>query len=206
MRVSVRSVSAVAAATSIAIASYLVITFVSILGVGYSSDTASADAVVVMGAAQYDGTPSPLLESRLQNALDVYKEGRARYIVVTGGKREGDRFTEAATSRRWLTDRTVPADDIILEDQGRSTWESLSALPSLLRGANIQSLLVSTDRWHVQRCVLSLRQLGFTAYASPTSASPLQGPNRAWGKYVKETAGVAIGRIAGFDTLLSITG
>ena len=202
----VRSVGAVAAATSFAIASYALVTFVSILGVGYSSDTASADAVVVMGAAQYDGTPSPLLETRLQHALDLYQAGRAQFIVVTGGKREGDRFTEAATSRRWLTDRTVPADRIILEDVGRSTWESLSALPALLRGANIQSLLVSTDRWHVQRCVLSLRQLGFTAYASPTSANPLKGPNRAWGKYMKETAGVAIGRIAGFDTLLSITG
>jgi uncharacterized SAM-binding protein YcdF (DUF218 family) len=206
MRVLVRSVFAVATATSIAIAGYLILTFVSILGVGHSSDIASADAVVVLGAAQYDGTPSPLLESRLQHALNVYKQGRAQFIVVTGGKRNGDRFTEAAASRRWLTDRKVSAARIILEDRGHSTWESLSALPALLKSFNIQSLLVSTDRWHVQRCVLSLRQLGFTAYSSPVTTSPLQGFNRAWGKYLKETAGVAVGRVTGFDTLLSITG
>jgi uncharacterized SAM-binding protein YcdF (DUF218 family) len=206
MRVTLRSVCAVAMATSVAIISYVLVTFISILSVGYSSDHKTADAIVVLGAAQYDGTPSPLLESRLQHALHVYQEGRASYIVVTGGKREGDRFTEAATSRRWLTDHGVSIDKIILEDRGHSTWESLSALPHILESFHVHSLLVSTDRWHVQRCVLSLRQLGFTAYPSPTTTSPLQGNQRAWGKYFKETAGVAIGRIAGFDTLLSITG
>lgn len=185
---------------------YTTITFISILYVGHSDAGENADAVVVMGAAQYDGTPSPLLESRLQHALDLYNQGRVKIIAVTGGKIPGDRFTEAAASRRWLTDRGVPSTVIIREDVGRSTWESLSSLAPVLRKNNISSVLVSTDRWHMQRCLLSLRDLDVTAYSSATATSPLRGAQRAWGKYVKETAGVSLGRIIGFDRLLSITG
>lgn len=185
---------------------YALITFVSILSVGHSDNGESADAVVVMGAAQYDGTPSPLLESRLQHALDVFKQGRVRVIAVTGGKIPGDRFTEAAASRRWLMDRGVPSAAIIREDIGRSTWESLSSLAPVLQQNNIASVLVATDHWHMQRCLLSLRDLGVEARPSATATSPLKGAQRAWGKYAKETVGVGLGRIIGFDRLLSITG
>ena len=202
----VRSSFRVACAVVIAMCLYAAITFVSILSVGHSDNGEPADAVVVMGAAQYDGTPSPLLESRLQHALDLYRQGRVRFIAVTGGKIPGDRFTEAATSRRWLTDRGVPASAIIREDVGRSTWESLSSLVPVLRQNNISSVVVSTDRWHMQRCVLSLRDLGIQAQPSATDTSPLQGARRAWGKYLKETIGVGLGRIIGFDRLLTITG
>jgi uncharacterized SAM-binding protein YcdF (DUF218 family) len=202
----IRSSFRVACAVAIAMCLYAVITFVSILSVGHSDNGESADAVVVMGAAQYDGTPSPLLESRLQHALDLYMQGRVRVIAVTGGKIPGDRFTEAATSHRWLTDRGVPSSAIVREDIGRSTWESLQSLAPVLRSNKIQSVLVSTDRWHMQRCLLSLRELGVRAMPSATATSPLQGVQRAWGKYAKETVGVGLGRIIGFDRLLSITG
>jgi uncharacterized SAM-binding protein YcdF (DUF218 family) len=202
----VRSSFRVASAVAIAMFLYAIMTFFSILSVGHSDKGESADAVVVMGAAQYDGTPSPLLVSRLQHALDLYKQGRVRIIAVTGGKLPADRFTEAATSHRWLTDRGVPSSVIIREDIGRSTWESLKSLAPVLQSNKIQSVLVSTDRWHMQRCVLSLRELGIRAMPSATATSPLQGAQRAWGKYVKETAGVGLGRIIGFDRLLSITG
>ncbi len=202
----VRSSFRVACAVVIAMCLYAAITFVSILSVGHSDAGESADAVVVMGAAQYDGTPSPVLESRLQHALDLYMQGRVKVIAVTGGKIPGDRFTEAAASRRWLTDRGVPQSVIIREDIGRSTWESLQALAPVLRSYKIQSVLVSTDRWHMQRSVLSLRDLGVRTMPSATATSPLQGVQRAWGKYAKETVGVGLGRIIGFDRLLSITG
>lgn len=185
---------------------YVVLTFITIYSVGHSDSKQSADAVVVMGAAQYDGTPSPLLESRLQHALDVYDSGRVMFIAVTGGKMPGDRFTEAAASRRWLVDRGVPENVILQEDQGRSTWESLSNLAAVLNSHDISHVLVSTDRWHMQRSLLSLRELGIHAEPSATTTSPLQGVKRAWGKYVKETVGVTLGRIIGFDRLLSITG
>ena len=185
---------------------YVVLTFITIYAVGHADSKQSADAVVVMGAAQYDGTPSPLLESRLQHALDVYDSGRVMFIAVTGGKMPGDRFTEAAASRRWLVDRGVPENVILQEDQGRSTWESLSNLAAVLNSHDISHVLVSTDRWHMQRSLLSLRELGIHAEPSATTTSPLQGVKRAWGKYVKETVGVTLGRIIGFDRLLSITG
>lgn len=202
----VRSAFRISCAVVVAMCVYAAMTFVSILAVGHSDNGESADAVVVMGAAQYDGTPSPLLQSRLQHALDLFKQGRVRVIAVTGGKIPGDRFTEAAASRRWLTDRGVPPSAIIREDVGRSTWESLQSLAPVLQQNNISSVLVSTDHWHMQRCLLSLRDLGVEARPSAASTSPLQGARRAWGKYLKETIGVGLGRIIGFDRLLTITG
>jgi uncharacterized SAM-binding protein YcdF (DUF218 family) len=202
----VKSALRIAFAVVIAMALYVGLTFITVLTVGHTDAGEKADAVVVMGAAQYDGIPSPLLESRLQHALEIYQEGRVSFIAVTGGKMPGDRFTEAATSRRWLTDRGVPAAAIFGEDKGRSTWESLDYLAAVLQTRGVSNVLVSTDHWHMQRCVLSLRELGIHAEPSATSTSPLQGIKRAWGKYVKETVGVAVGRIIGFDRLLSITG
>lgn len=202
----VNSAFRIACAVAVAMALYVGLTFVTVLSVGHTDAGNKADAVVVLGAAQYDGTPSPLLESRLQHALDLYSSGRVTFIAVTGGKKPGDRFTEAAASRRWLTDRGVPTAVIIREDEGRSTWESMSNVAAVLSSRDIQTVLVSTDRWHMQRCVLSLRELGIHAEPSATSTSPLQGAKRAWNKYAKETIGVAVGRIIGFDRLLSITG
>lgn len=202
----VKSALRIAFAVAIAMALYVGLTFITVLTVGHTDAGEKADAVVVMGAAQYDGIPSPLLESRLQHALEIYQEGRVSFIAVTGGKMPGDRFTEAATSRRWLTDRGVPAAAIFGEDKGRSTWESLDYLAAVLQTRGVSNVLVSTDHWHMQRCVLSLRELGIHAEPSATSTSPLQGTKRAWGKYAKETVGVAVGRIIGFDRLLSITG
>lgn len=202
----VKSAFRIACAVAVAMALYVGLTFMTVLSVGHTDAGNKADAVVVLGAAQYDGTPSPLLESRLQHALDLYSSGRVTFIAVTGGKKPGDRFTEAAASRRWLTDRGVPTAVIIREDEGRSTWESMSNVAAVLSSRDIQTVLVSTDRWHMQRCVLSLRELGIHAEPSATSTSPLQGAKRAWNKYAKETIGVAVGRIIGFDRLLSITG
>lgn len=202
----VKSAFRIACAVAIAMTLYVALTFITILTVGHTDSGKKADAVVVMGAAQYDGTPSPLLESRLQHAFELYISGRVDFIAVTGGKMPGDRFTEAAASRRWLTDRGVPAASIIQEDEGRSTWESLKNIDVVLSSRGISNVLVSTDRWHMQRSVLSLRELGVHAEPSATATSPLQGIKRAWGKYAKETVGVALGQIIGFDRLLSITG
>jgi uncharacterized SAM-binding protein YcdF (DUF218 family) len=202
----VKSAFRVACAVVIAMALYVGLTFITVFTVGHTDKGLKADAVVVLGAAQYDGTPSPLLESRLQHALDLFNEKRVVFIAVTGGKRPGDRFTEAAASQRWLTDRGVPESLIILEDTGQSTWESLYNLAQVLSSRDISMVLVSTDRWHMQRSVLTLREFGVHAEPSATSTSPLQGIKRAWGKYTKETMGVALGRIIGFDRLLSITG
>ena len=203
MRVFLRSALTVAFATVLAMFLYLVIIATTVVWAGSHNTTKNADAIVVMGAAQYDGVPSPLLESRLAHVLELWKAKRAPLIAVTGGKRVGDRFTEAATSRRWLTDRGVPASLIVSEESGTSTWQSLENLSPVLTQAKVRSVIAVSSSWHVERVALSLRELGFTT----SSSAPARAAGReALAKTAKEVVGVAIGRIIGFGALFDITG
>ncbi len=201
MRTFFASAFRITLAAVVAVALYIAGTFLSIRAVGNQTATTKADVIVVMGAAQYDGTPSPMLEARLAHALELYNAGYASRIAVTGGKQSGDRFTEAATSRRWLKDRGVPVENIFGEVTGRSTWESLQNLAPILREQGMQRVIISTSAWHVQRSVLTLRELGFTVIAS---GAPSSTPDAY--RELKETIGVSLGRIIGFERLFSITG
>jgi uncharacterized SAM-binding protein YcdF (DUF218 family) len=205
MRAFVRSALLLTVGTCIALISYVGIAAASLTWAGSHRDTKVVDAIVVMGAAQYDGVPSPLLASRLQHALELWKQKQAPVIAVTGGKRVGDRFTEGATSRRWLTDRGVPAADIIVESVGHSTWESIENLAPLLNDAKVQSVVVVSSSWHVQRAELSLKELDFRAYSSASPDGVLSGSSEN-SKLIREIAGVSLGRIIGFGTLFDITG
>ena len=205
MRAFVRSALVLTLGVCIALIAYVAIAAVSLTWAGTHQYTKSVDAIVVMGAAQYDGVPSPLLASRLQQALDLWKEKQAPVIAVTGGKRAGDRFTEGDTSRRWLTDRGVPAADIIVESAGHSTWESIENLTPLLTLANVQSVVVVSSSWHVQRAALSLEELGFRAHSSASPDGILSRSSEK-SKLFREIAGVSLGRIIGFGTLFDITG
>ena len=124
---------------------------------------------------------------------------------MTGGKRPGDRFTEGDTSRRWLTDRGVPAANVIVESVGHSTWESIENLAPLLNNANAHSVVVVSSSWHVQRAELSLEELGFRAQSSASPDGVLSGSSEK-SKLIREIAGVSLGRIIGFGTLFDITG
>ena len=205
MRAFVRSALVLTVGVCIALVSYVGIAAVTLTWAGTHQYTKTVDAIVVMGAAQYDGVPSPLLASRLQHALDLWKQKRAPVIAVTGGKRAGDRFTEGDTSRRWLTDRGVPAANIIVESVGRSTWESVENLAPLLNNANVRSVVVVSSSWHVQRAELSLEELGFRAHSSASPDGVLSGSSEK-SKLIREIAGVCLGRVIGFGTLFDITG
>ena len=205
MRAFVRSALVLTIGVCLALVSYVGIAAVSVTWDGTHQYAKTVDAIVVMGAAQYDGVPSPLLESRLQQALDLWKLKQAPLIAVTGGKRAGDRFTEGDTSRRWLTDRGVPVADIIVESVGRSTWESIKNLVPLLNNANVRSVVVVSSSWHVQRAALSLEDLGFSAHSSASPDGILSGSSEK-SKLIREIAGVSLGRIIGFGTLFDITG
>ena len=163
------------------------------------------DAIVVMGAAQYDGTPSPQLRARLDHVLELWEAGQAPRIVVTGGNRPGDRFTEAATSRRYLTDRGVPRDAILAEETGRTSWESLDNVARLARQNGITSVVLVSDPFHSLRIRLMAEELGLVAQTSATSTSPVRGWS-AFRHHLEEAAGVAAGRIVGFDRLESLVG
>ena len=194
----------IACAVAISFVLYFVVTAVSYRASWTHDSNGSTDVIIVMGAAQYDGVPSNLLEMRLQQGLDLWKDGRAPLIALTGGKQAGDRFTEAATGRRWLTDRGVPANAIVSEDVGRSTWQSLSQLDPVLRDRSVETAIVVSSYWHVQRADLILQQLGYDASTSPV---PQNTEALSWTtKALKELLGISFGRLMGFDTLYSITG
>ena len=179
---------------------YYGITLYQVWATGRSDQLRTVDAIVVMGAAQYDGRPSPLLQARLDHALALFKEDLAPVIVVTGGKRPGDRFTEASASRRYLRSKGVPNSAILAEDEGTSTWESLDGVAELLdaRLEERPSVLIVTDPFHSLRSRLIAQDHGLRAYTSATDTSPWGGGTQ-FRKSLKEAAGIAIGRIIGFS-------
>jgi uncharacterized SAM-binding protein YcdF (DUF218 family) len=184
---------------------YYAITLYQVHATGRSDHAGPADAIVVMGAAQYDGTPSPLLQARLDHVLELWGRDLAPLVVVTGGNQPGDRFTEADASKNYLVDRGVPADAILEETVGQSSYESLEGVAALLHERGLARVLLVSDPFHSLRIRLTADELGLDAAVSPTRTSPVQG-GQALRREMKEAAGVAVGRIIGFRRLLSITG
>jgi uncharacterized SAM-binding protein YcdF (DUF218 family) len=131
-----------------------------------------SDAIVVLGAAQYDGRPSPVLRARLEHAVELYKAGVAPLLIVTGGKREGDRTTEAAAARRFAISAGVDPAAILVEDRGRTTLESLESVGRMLHARNLDRAVFVSDRTHMLRVLRIARDQGLVPYGSPTATSP----------------------------------
>jgi uncharacterized SAM-binding protein YcdF (DUF218 family) len=184
---------------------YYAVTLYQVHTTGRSDQARPVDAIVVMGAAQYDGRPSPQLAARLDHAADLWAVGLAKIVVVTGGNQPGDRFTEAEASADYLVTRGVPADAILQENVGHSTYASLDGVADLLHERGLFRVLLVSDPFHSLRSRLIAQELGLVAYVSPTRTSPVRG-NSETAKEIEEAAGIAVGRIIGFKRLLSITG
>jgi uncharacterized SAM-binding protein YcdF (DUF218 family) len=182
------------------VAGYYAVTLVQVYQTGRSDQARPVDAVVVMGAAQYDGRPSPQLAARLDHVVSLYDDGAAPLVVVTGGKQAGDRFTEAEASAQYLVDRGVPASAIVMESTGRTTYESMGGAAELLAGRGLDTVLVVTDPYHALRSRLIAEDAGLTAYVSPTPTSVVRGGDAAR-RHFTEAGGVALGRIVGFDRI-----
>jgi uncharacterized SAM-binding protein YcdF (DUF218 family) len=140
--------------------------------VGNRDDQRPVDAIVVLGAAQYNGRPSSILRARLDHAIDLYDAGLAGHLVVTGGKAEGDRTTEAASARLYAIGRGVPDSAILVEDRGRTTLESLRAVAGVLHDQGLESALFVSDRTHMLRVLRIAQDAGIDAFGSPTRTSP----------------------------------
>jgi len=177
---------------------YVLFTFVQVWLASRRDDARPADAIVVMGAAQYNCRPSPVLEERLQHALDLYQSGIAGTIVVTGGKQEGDRCTEATAGAEYLMANGVPEADLLRENQGANSWESLAAAARILRDRDMTRAVLVTDGYHALRVEAIADELGLDAVVSPSHKG---GSLR---NYAEETAAVSIGRIIGFGRLVHI--
>jgi uncharacterized SAM-binding protein YcdF (DUF218 family) len=139
---------------------------------GSRDERRAAEAIVILGAAQYDGRPSPVFEARLSHAVALYKAGIAPLLVVTGGKVEGDRTTEAAAARAYAVAHGVPEAAILSEDGGRTTLESLEHVRELFRGRGVSSAVFVSDRTHMLRVLRVATDQGIQAWGSPTPISP----------------------------------
>ena len=141
---------------------------------GQRDEQRPADAIVVMGAAQYDGRPSPVFAARLDHAVSLYLAGLAPNLVVTGGKADGDRTTEAATAKAYAIARGVPPSAILVEDASRTTRESIHSVGQLLRDHHLTNAVFVSDRPHMLRVLRMAADDGITAWGSPTTTSPIE--------------------------------
>lgn len=181
---------------------YLVVTAVQVWLTGRRYEPRPAGAIVVMGAAQYNGVPSPDLASRLDEAEILWRKHYADEIMVTGSKQPGDLFTEAQASARYLVAAGIPSDEI-LQAGGNDTWESLSqAAPELLARGD-RTVLMVTDPFHEDRSMAIASSLDLIPYPTPTHTSPITGFSTV-PYYAKETVGVALGRIIGFGRVSAL--
>ncbi len=200
----VRRTLLVATAMAVSLVAYFVVTLLQVWSTGrddsFAQGVGQVDALVVLGAAQYDGRPSPQLRARLNHALMLWQRDAAALIVVTGGKRAGDRFTEAETSRDYLIARGVPAEAIVVEPRGTSTFESLAAVRDDDVTRTLQRVVVVSDPYHVMRAQLVARELGFDATSSATRSGITRG-TAALRRNVRESLGIMVGRITGFRQL-----
>lgn len=182
---------------------YVGVTFVQVWQASRQDEAESAQAIVVLGAAQYDGDPSPVYQARLDHAVDLYEAGLADVIVTTGGRQEGDRFSEANAGFTYLLANGVPEDAIRQEVDGQSSWESLAATARFLQTEGIDDVLLVSDPYHSFRLSQIAGEIGLDAHVSPTSSSPTSGAAEVRA-LVRETAAVSIGRIISYRRLLSL--
>ncbi|MGH2550202.1 MAG: YdcF family protein [Thermomicrobiales bacterium] len=156
-----------------------------------SDQARPVDAIVVLGAAQYDGRPSAVLQARLDTALEAWNAGYAPWIIVTGGKLQGDRFTEAESSRNFFVDNGVPESAILLENEGHSTEQSLDGVALLMSGHDLHSALFVSDGFHLLRTKYIAKSLGITGYGLPANGSPISKYSSDEFFYVlRESAGI----------------
>jgi uncharacterized SAM-binding protein YcdF (DUF218 family) len=149
-----------------------------------ANSPAHADAIVVLGAAQYVGRPSPVLQARLDHAIALYDKGLAPKLVLTGGTGVGDTTSEAAVGRKYVLRHGVPDSAIVLENRGRTTSESLRAVARFMEAEPGQAVILVSDPFHMLRLSILARRFGMTPYTSPTRTSPIDSSTGERWKYV----------------------
>jgi len=179
---------------------YLSVTFVQVWMASRRDEARPSQAIIVLGAAEYDGRPSPVLAARLDHAILLYRKGIAPVIVVTGGRQPGDRFTEAGASANYLHEHAIPDHAILRETTGRTSWESLEAAARFLDERRMRRVVLVSDPYHSERIKAIAHELGLDAVTSPTRTSPIKGGALSK-RMLGETIRVAAGRLFGFGRL-----
>jgi uncharacterized SAM-binding protein YcdF (DUF218 family) len=142
-----------------------------------------ASAIVVLGAAQYVGRPSPVLRARVDHAIDLYRRHLAPKIIFTGGFGDRDTTSEAAVGQRYAIDHGVPASAILIENSGRSTSESMHNVATLMAAEPSREVILVSDPFHMLRLSILARRYGMIPMASPTRTSPISFSRRESWKY-----------------------
>lgn len=174
---------------------YLVVTFVQVWRTSGLDQAQPADAIVVLGAAQYDGEPSPVLQARLDQAVSLYRQGHAPLIVVTGASQEGDRFTQAQAGYRYLREQGVPDEALLMEVDGTSTYTELAATARILRARGLDRVLMVSEGYHSKRLLAIAGEVGLDGAVAPTDT------DFGLRELGRETVAVSVGRLLGFRRL-----
>jgi uncharacterized SAM-binding protein YcdF (DUF218 family) len=175
---------------------YIGISFAQVWWASRQDNTAPASAIVVMGAAQWNGLPSPVLKGRLDHAADLYQKGVAPVVIVAGGKQVGDKVTQSLVSFEYLRSKGIPESALKIEGAGTNSYEELSSTAFIMRQAGLpQKVVIVTDPYHAYRVADIADEVGLAAHVSPTSGGT------TLSDYVRETGAVAIGRIIGYRRL-----
>jgi len=197
-RTVIRLVSLVLILTLLAIA-YFIFNYVQVTGAASDDTTQQVDAIIVLGAAQYNGSPSYVLGERLDHAFNLYTEGIAPVIMTTGAGAEGDITTEGLVGLEHLLGKDVPESDIVLIPEGTNSWEQLSASAFQIQQLQLDSVLLVSDGYHNYRLLAIADELGIEAYVSPSAVEAEMSDN------LREAAAVSIGRITGYRRLSAFT-
>jgi uncharacterized SAM-binding protein YcdF (DUF218 family) len=190
-----RRAAKLALLAGVVLVAYLLVTFAQVWMAARRDAARPADAIVVLGAAQYDGEPSPVFAARLDHAAALYDRGVAPTVVLTGGRRPGDRFTEASAAAAYLGRMGVPQAALLLESGGATSWESLAAAARILRTRGMDEVVLVSDSYHAYRIEAIAEEVGLQATVSPVRSDP------SVGHLAREAGIVAVGRIVGFGRL-----
>ncbi|MBA3671023.1 MAG: YdcF family protein [Gemmatimonadaceae bacterium] len=147
--------------------------FAAVLAWERTDEARPAGAIVVLGAAQYVGRPSPVLRARLDHAIALWRRNLAPLMIVTGGTGTGDTTSEAAVSQRYLARHGIPTTSVLLETEGRTTSESMAGVAAMMSARNRRDVLLVSDPFHMLRLTILARRHGLAPYASPTPTSPI---------------------------------
>src|SRR5687767_1297971 len=161
-----------------------VVSMVMVARVGRRDDAQKADAIVVLGAAQYVGRPSPVLRARVDHAVSLWKRGLAPTLILTGGTGVGDTTSEAAVARKYAMSRGVPDRVIVVEIRGRTTSESMRAVARIMDDREQNLVILVSDPFHMLRLSILARRFGLEPYTSPTRTSPITSNREEHWKYM----------------------
>ncbi|GHG57564.1 membrane protein [Amycolatopsis acidiphila] len=155
-------------------------------------DRSEADVIIVLGAAQYNGKPSPIFQARLKHAKQLYEDGVAKVIITAGGNRAGDEYTEATAGAQWLVEQGVPKASTLPVGEGRDTLGSLRAVANVVAEHGWHTAVLVSDPWHSLRARTMADDVGMEAWTSPTHSGPIVQTRQTQAMYIFRETGALL--------------